>query len=222
VAVPASQGVVKASGTPVAMTGEATNLVAGKTYQVTNAAKRILDPATALAVRDNGVVQTANVLAVDFLFGLVTFAAGYTVTGPVTLDGAYLPTLDVAQVRGVSVRVECTLQDATVMPAAAVSRQLTLLDVSGSVERLELSGADLDPGVGGVQSLDAWLRTGTPKVLEWLITAGYRVRAWVLFGQQEVQGQVDGLVATNLSFEGAPPAAPATSYTAVMAYSTGA
>lgn len=221
-AVSAANGVVKASGTSVAMADEATTNTSGKTYQVTNASKRILNPAVALVVLDNAVDRTAEVESVDFLFGLVTFKSTYTVTGPVTLTGAYLPTLDVASVRGVNLSVSANLQEASVMGVQAVQRLRTLLDVSGSVERLELSLADLDAGAGGTQSIDGWLRAGTPRVLEWLIQAGYRVRAWVLFESQEISGDAASLVGVNLAFQGAAPAVPSTSYTAITAFSIGA
>jgi hypothetical protein len=80
-------------GTSTAMTGEATTLTETLTYQITNAAKRVLDRATVPTVLDNAVaVSDANIQWIDYLFGRVKFIAGYVPTGPITITGNYLPT----------------------------------------------------------------------------------------------------------------------------------
>ena len=92
--------VIKQTGTPTAMTGEATTLVSGKTYQITAASKRVISYTSSLTVLDNGVDQTANVESVDYLSGQVTFKAAYTPTGPITITGSYLPLAVLAKARG--------------------------------------------------------------------------------------------------------------------------
>lgn len=84
-------------GTPTVITAEACTLVSGKTYRITNAAHRWLDPNTAVVVKDGGVDHTADVLSIDYLFGTVTFKGTYTVTGAVTVDGKYLPMTQIAK-----------------------------------------------------------------------------------------------------------------------------
>lgn len=86
------QAKLKKQGISTSMTGEAMSLVSGKTYKVTNAAKSIFNPGVALTVLDNAVDHTDDVIAIDYLYGTVTFDPGYTVTGPVTVTGAYFPT----------------------------------------------------------------------------------------------------------------------------------
>lgn len=87
------EAVIRKTGTPVPVTDEATTLVTGKTYRITNAAHRILDPGTTVVVEDNNVaVAAANILNIDYLYGMVTFQAAYTPTGPITITGAYVPT----------------------------------------------------------------------------------------------------------------------------------
>jgi hypothetical protein len=82
---------IKKPGTSTAFTSEATTLVSGKTYQITDTTKRVWDRATAPTVYDNAVDHTSDVESIDFLFGRVTFKAAYTVTGPITVDGHYFP-----------------------------------------------------------------------------------------------------------------------------------
>jgi len=83
---------IKKAGSATAMTAEAMTLVSGKTYRVTNTAKRILDSSDTFIVYDNGVDQTDEVQSYNYLFGEVTFKSSYSVTGPVTITGDYLPT----------------------------------------------------------------------------------------------------------------------------------
>jgi hypothetical protein len=90
---------LKQQGTPVVMTAEAMALVSGKTYRITNAAKRIIDYFTAVTILDNAVDHTADVVSIDYLNGEVTFAGSYTVTGPVTITGKYVPTAAIARAR---------------------------------------------------------------------------------------------------------------------------
>lgn len=90
---------VQQSGIATVMTAEACTLVSGKTYQITSAAKRVISLVDALTVLDNAVDHTADVVSVDYLNGTVTFDAGYTVTGPVTVTGKYLPVAAVAKAR---------------------------------------------------------------------------------------------------------------------------
>lgn len=78
-------------GTSTAMTDEATTLVSGKTYQITDTAKRAINRAIAITVEDNNVNRNAEVESFDYLFGKVTFKSSYTVVGPVTITGEYFP-----------------------------------------------------------------------------------------------------------------------------------
>jgi hypothetical protein len=83
---------LRLGGTPVAMTSEPCVLVSGKTYQITNAAHRIINYSATLTVFDGAVDHTVDVLSIDYLNGTVTFKSTYTVTGAVTVTGQYVPT----------------------------------------------------------------------------------------------------------------------------------
>lgn len=202
---------VKVSGAAVVMTGEATTFVSGKTYQVTNTAKRIVDPATAVVVKDNGVtVAAANILSFDFLFGQVTFIPAYTPTTPITIDGAYLPTASIAECKSVEFSVMGTLVDVTSFDSGGSRRKmLALVDVSGMLARLALPLDDLDPVTGGTQSIDAWFKAGTARLIDVLFATGMRFRCWVLFKDYKVTAQLDGAVEVSVDFEGAAQTAGA-------------
>lgn len=105
--------VIKKSGTAVTMTAEACALVTSKTYQVTDTTKRLISWADTLVVLDNAVDKTADVESVDYLTGKVTFGAAYTVTGPITVTGKYMPLTQIAKGRSFNLRQTVTEIDET-------------------------------------------------------------------------------------------------------------
>lgn len=131
---------IKKSGTPVVMTGEAMSLVSGKTYRPTNAAHRLFDLDTAIVVKDNAVDHTADVESIDYMSGLVTFDAGYTVTGPVTMDGAYLPSTEVAGSKSFTLTQTAETVDETDIPTAKVNGGCMVYSQGLKTVTLELSG----------------------------------------------------------------------------------
>lgn len=81
----------KTSGSATAMTNEACTLVSGKIYRITSSTKRLMDPATAVVVKDNSVVVVAaDIVRIDYLDGTVEFTSGHTVAGAITITAAYL------------------------------------------------------------------------------------------------------------------------------------
>ena len=190
------------SGTAVAMTAEACSLVSGTTYQVTNAAKRIIDPATAVTVKDAGTPIAAANVTIDYLFGRFTLASAPG--GAVTVDASYLPTTTIAEAKSVDLNVAVDLVDSTSFDSAGSKRKTAvLLDISGSLMRLALPLDALDGAAGGTQSIDSWLKAGTPRLIDVLFTTGARLRAWVLFKSYKVTGQLAGIIEVTVEFEGA-------------------
>ena len=84
---------IKKVGTAVAFTAEDMTLVSGKTYAIDDATKDIWDRSEAtMDILDNAVsVAAADILNIDYLFGRVTFVAGYTPTTPITATGKSFP-----------------------------------------------------------------------------------------------------------------------------------
>lgn len=97
---PGYVGTLKQAGTPVTAATEACTIVSGKTYQIDAVAKRIWDRTVAVVVFDNAVDHTADVDTIDYLFGMVTFDASYSVTGPVTVTVDYLPMISLGKFTG--------------------------------------------------------------------------------------------------------------------------
>lgn len=105
-------------GVPVTMTAEAMSLVSGKTYIITNTAHQVIDVDTATVVLDNAVDHTADVDNIDFVTGQVTFKSTYTVTGPVTITGAYVPLTAIAGARTFTLTQQSSVNDNTDIPTA--------------------------------------------------------------------------------------------------------
>src|SRR5690606_14139279 len=84
---------LKTSSTSTAMTDDATTQIGStKSYQITNTAKRVIDPDVAVVVEDGGTpVDADDIESIDYTGGTVTFVGGYTVSGSVTMTANYLP-----------------------------------------------------------------------------------------------------------------------------------
>ena len=128
------------TGATTAMTAEAMSLVSGKTYRITAATKRVIDPDVAVIVLDNAVNQTANVLSIDYLFGTVTFKPAYTVTGPVTITASYLPKSILAKYKSFTLTQTMEPIDETDIPAAQANSGHRIFDYGLKTVSLEVSG----------------------------------------------------------------------------------
>ncbi len=194
---------VKVSGTAVAVTGEATTHGAGNLYQVTNTAKRIIDPNAAVVVKDGGVPVLAKNVLINYLFGTFTLAS--PPGGAVTADFSYLPMNAIGEAKGYDFTRSRSLLDTTVFHATDKHRKRLagLKDLSGSLKSLSPFNTDIDAGVGGVQSVDVFFNAGTPKLLEIRPGAtGAYFRAWILFSKEAQTAAVDALVEGNIDFSG--------------------
>jgi hypothetical protein len=195
--------VVKQSGTAVALTTEAMTLSGGSTIaQITNTAKRVLDPDTALSVIDNGVALADTAVTIDYLFGTVTKTAGGTFTGPVTLTGAYLPMFAEAEVRSFEINASADMLDVTVMASTTAehARMSGLKEASGTVGGLDPMTTDLDSGGTTIVPLTDH-QAGTRRVLEVTFPSGMIFRAFAKFEAIKVSAAVDGLVEGSLSWK---------------------
>lgn len=165
---------LKGTGTPTAVTDEACTEISGGAYtryQITSATKRIVDVSAAVVVKKNTVAVDPSLWTLNPVFGIVTFDSALLITDAITVSWTYLPQLTLASVTGFSVECTRTLAPATVMGDEAVARSALLQDAGGSLDSLEQSTFDYDPG-GGTQKLDTILAGGTIFVLEVYMGAG--------------------------------------------------
>ena len=191
---------VYATGTAVAMTGEACS-GSGGSYQITNTAKRAIDPATAVVVYDNGVAQAADTYSLNFQFGKIKKASG-SFTGPVTIDGAYLPLLELDATRDFSFDITREQKDVTVFSANDYTRTLpTLHDASGKFTIYASPDVDYDTGGGTLKLYDV-LAAGTLKLIE--ITGlgnSQTFRAFCRLSDISVDAKVDDILKVSASWQ---------------------
>ena len=179
------------------MTAEATTLVTGKTYRITNAAKRMLDPSIAVTVDDGGVpIASANIESIDYLHGIIVLDSGYTPSGAITVDGNYLPLSQIADVYTTSITTTVTMLDDTVYEDTAVSRKAGLKDISGSFSAYDEGTTAISELVGnGTVVFLTFEHTGSASV--------DHMRARVLLESDDSSVSVDGLIESTYSFVGA-------------------
>ena len=185
------------SGTSTSMTAEATTLVTGKTYRITNAAKRILDPTIAVTVDDGGVpIAAINIASIDYLHGIIVLDSGYSPSGAVTVDANYIPLSQIADVRSADFSTSIVMLDDTVYEDTSVSRKAGLRDISGSF-------LVYDEGSTAISDLMA---DGDIVYLTWMLTgsaSATHLRARVRIESDDTSVSVDGLVESTYSFVGA-------------------
>lgn len=190
---------ISVSGTSTAMTAEAMTGSGAGPYQITNSAKRVIDYTAAQPTfYDNGVaISASDISAIDYLQGKVTFTASKT--GPITVDGSYLPLLTVAEARTVSLSFEADELDTSVFGSQYRTSTQGLKRITGSMEILSLPATDLDPGAGS-RSFEAVFNAGTQIVFT-VTPGGVTSHRFVgaLFGT-ETGAPIDGLVTTTIPF----------------------
>lgn len=190
---------IKVSGTATTITDEATTeLDAGppQVFQITNAAKRVLDPATAVVIKDDGAVDVTADFTIDFNAGTVTSAAGgYT---SVTISGKYIPLHTVAQCTVATINASVAELDSSELGEA-----FTKLECGKGTAEVEITrlGAMSDVLDGGSLTWQSVFDGRTLFLLEAVITSTRIFVGWGrLLGIPSEMPQ-DGLVSHSLSFK---------------------
>lgn len=188
------------TGSSTGMTAEAMSGTGAGPWQVTDAAKRALDPATALTFYDNGVaISSGDISAIDYLFGTVTFTGSKT--GPITVTGAYLPLRAFADCYSADLSFAADSLDTSVFGSQWKTTQQGLKQLTGTITTRGLPGTDLDPGAGTL-SIESLFTGGTSTLLS--IDMGGIGSAWrsfiTLFGYAP-SASVDALLDTPVDFE---------------------
>jgi hypothetical protein len=186
------------NGPSTPMAGGATAQIgATKSYQLTNTADRILDPTVPVVVKDNGVDHTANVVNIDYLFGIVTFAAGYVVTGPVTIDGAFLTLMPVPGAFDAKLSRKNEMLEATqyAQGDAQKRRQCGHMDCSIALKSYATGLEDFNSGIAGVQTIHALAAAGTPLLIQFDPDGlnQYVHRGWYVLDTDDNQVQQNAL-----------------------------
>jgi hypothetical protein len=190
---------VRVAGAAVAITNEPTTDQGGGVFQITNAAKRVLDRTATLTARyttDNVTFTATTPSFVNRLTGQFTFL-GLPAGASVQVTGSYLPMSVVAEAKEYGYTMTAKNQDSSRLGDTYVKRDQTLKDVTGSI--------------GQWTSTDRYfenaLTAETVVVLDLYADSSAAVpdlRCWALVSKTEMKAAMDGLVETSVSFEGTP------------------
>jgi hypothetical protein len=184
------------------MTNEACSLFSGSNpnavYRITSAAHQIIDPNTAVVVKDNGVTLTPGTqYTLDYLFGFIKFVS-YTPTTPITINGAWITTTPVQVAKKVSLEGKQDTSDITSFDSGGIRKRLgTIVGYSGSFDILENLQNVLD---GASMTLASVLANGSLKMIEVSFGGTGRWRAWVLLDSGKVDAAVAGVVEGSVNF----------------------
>jgi hypothetical protein len=179
---------VKVSGTATAMTDEPTTATGNISYQITNAAKRVLTLET-IVVEDGGV-PTVEDYTIDRLNGIILFESA--VARVITVTGNYFPMSVAAEANEFSLNLSANNNDVTrFIDDGYIRREQGLKSADGSISEFYL--------------VDAYfankLISGDPVVLELYPDGTEKISLFALLNSDEIASVVDGVVTSSVSFE---------------------
>lgn len=206
---------IRTATAPVAVTNEPTTaVVAGTSYRITSAARRVVDPTAAITVKVDAdgagaggyATAGATTYSVDALHGIITFSPAIAVGAFVTVDYSYLPTIPVADCNSVSLTCSRESKDVTVFHDTNVhkKKQQLVRTATGSVGGYVDLLADQDAGAG-VVSIHGLFSADTEALLEIDFGKGLDpallFRAWVQLDAQSTDAAHDGVVEGGFTWE---------------------
>jgi hypothetical protein len=140
-----------------------------------------MDAADTPVVYDNAAPISGAYLTWDYLFGVVTIAAGYgAISGPITADISYFPMYSVATARAYGIEMKRTLPDSTVFHASNDyrTRLAGIKSASGSLKRFDWGDVYYDGGV--VNNINYFIDNSSNILLEMNLLST-KFRGWVKF-----------------------------------------
>lgn len=168
---------VKAGGPSTAASQMATTkIVANTVYQITDAARRILDPNVAVVVEVDAdgagaggfATAAADTYTVDYMVGKITFNADQGVDAVVVVTANYLSPVAIGEAKSAEITLEQQVEDASTFPESADGyrrKKTTLKSCSGSITSLKVLQTDHDGGAGTTKFTDAFIN-GTSLLIE--------------------------------------------------------
>ena len=200
--IAAYKALLEMAAEPVPVTAEPMVLVSGTTYQVTDPARRVLDPGAPVVVSVGGSPADPADYVVDFLFGRVIFSTAPG--GAVTINAEFLPPARLATTRSFNISVTRASLDNTGMAPETLSRSkiMGLKDCTISVDVLEDQPLfqEYTFGTATVELVDIFAGAVSPLVFS-LSLPGLAFRAFVKLQEHSVSGELEGLLETSLNYE---------------------
>lgn len=194
---------IKAGDAAVAMTAEACTDSGDHTiYQITAAAKRAIDPATATVVYVDAVEQISTTYAINHAHGLITFGTPLGAEA-VTISGKYLPLLTAAHGKSGKITYPTGEMVDVTQAGDTAPRALEI----GKVCEIEVThfAADTEYEAGVSASIEYLLSETKPLFLEVDLApglAGHLLRGWFQAVARSKDHPVDGARTSSVTFRG--------------------
>jgi hypothetical protein len=187
------------SGAALTLTDEPTTANATYTeYQITNPAKRVLDPEAAITVKvdaDGAGAGTPTTVTtgftIDRLAGKVIFDTAQPSAATVTISGKYLPMADAAKAYQFNLSSRVIAEEDTVFGQSYVSRVVIMRDHMASFGQWHVVNQDM---------LDEF-ESDSIKVVDIRLGAG-GYRMWAVHATNEISGQNTSLQSETLQLQG--------------------
>jgi hypothetical protein len=187
---------VRRGGVPTVMSAEPMTSLGGGRYQITNPARRAIDPNSAFHLTlGAATLAYTNIAAMTFEFGEVQLSSA--TTGTLTATAQYVPlgSADViADVKAFSLSETTDLLDRTVFTETTPLRR-RLAGLADATVSLDMLMND-----SSVPDLRDLMENEQVVLLEILSGATPRFRGWGLLSSMNVDASVDGLVEVSVEW----------------------
>jgi len=181
---------VKKSGASTGFTGETASNTTGNTWVIDDTNKNLFDRSLAVNFYDNGVlIDSADIDSIDYLFGKVTFTG--VKSGPITIDGSYIPLVDIASAKETTLNLTSAILDNTAINNTGYhSKTYGVHDVSVSVTRFY----DYNEDFASI------LNARQPLVIDVTPNPNKSYRGWFVMESNEISLDIDSLEDQSISF----------------------
>ena len=182
---------IKKSGTSTAFTSEAMSNTAGNTWQIDDATKQVFNRDTLPTFYDNAVeIVSGDISSIDYLYGKVTFTG--VKTGPITVDGDYMPMAEIAAAKEGSLNRTSAIYDDTDISNAGYHTKVSgVHDASITMSRWD----DLTYTFTDV------IEARTPVVIEFAPSSAKSYRGWFVSDSSGQTLDINALIDESLSFQ---------------------
>lgn len=189
---------LKVGGTPTTFTDEATTeLDAGppQVFQITDATKQVLDPATAIVILDDSLADVTDDFTVDYHTGTFTSEAGGHTS--ITVSGKFIPRNAVAQATAATINASMAELDTSILGNSYTTLEVGKATAEGTLSIIASLDAVLD---GGSQTWRS-IFDGRSQVLLEATFAGRLFRAWASLTALTSEIDQGGLVVGSASWK---------------------
>jgi hypothetical protein len=204
--------VLYVSGAAAALSNPEATTGSTYTWQITNAAKRVLDPTYAVTesktqTYTRSKTPAAGQFTVNRLTGTITY--GSSQSADVGVSGKYLPMSALLYAKDFTLNVKPKVVDTTALcsdVAPYQSKATTIRDINGTIGTFFTpdAAATFDPAI--TEYFMGSIMNNSTFALKFYMSANYELLAWVKVDTDAIKANVGNLMEETVSFSGLPDA----------------